>query len=558
MADTDENIVDIFKVNGVRLIEFDGGAAEFVILEKGEENAPHPLLEAFKDALSQALGYHAVNSMGNRFNVQLLMKYWPGVKSEVEEYGVAVPDELEKHIEARIKKRREQLQSSIERGEIEFDDLPVLFEEGMEVVANFAGHEVGGIVVSTEMKASFFGNYCNVSFKVFNNVYGNVADGPMTVPIGAYRGVRKIASLAVRRATEEDKVTLAKRGGMFRKVAGAASYVQYQGQITQNSWYGSRSYRADGRVMVDISTFMKTQSDTYHSESRASGVVNGGRDEHAPSVEIPDDGLWRCHPFVYGFSFSAKQWGRLEVSGLSEIQWRDDAWDKLVLDDQEKELVKALVEFHGESFSDIVDEKGGGIIFLLHGPPGEGKTLTMETIAELLHKPLYRVSVGELGINPDQLEDRLREILDIATIWDAVVGLDEADIFLAQRDKDNILRNAMVGVFLRLTEYHQGVLFLTTNLVEQIDEAFESRISVSIGFQKGTTDKRKKIWTNLLKAAQVKDGLLDIDALSLIELNGRQIKNVIRLSQTLAKARSVELSVDIVNQVVSVTQRKRD
>lgn len=42
-----------------------------------------------------------------------------------------------------------------------------------------------------------------------------------------------------------------------------------------------------------------------------------------------------------------------------------------------------------------------GTIFLLHGPPGVGKTLTAEAIAELLHKPLYVVSMGELGTTPE-------------------------------------------------------------------------------------------------------------------------------------------------------------
>jgi len=117
---------------------------------------------------------------------------------------------------------------------------------------------------------------------------------------------------------------------------------------------------------------------------------------------------------------------------------------------------------------------------LLHGPPGTGKTLTAEAISELLRKPLYSVSVGELGTTIHELEDKLRGILEVACVWDAVVLLDEADIFLEQRSDNNIQRNAMVGIFLRLLEYHSGVMFLTTNRVKRFDEAFHSRISIAL------------------------------------------------------------------------------
>lgn len=58
--------------------------------------------------------------------------------------------------------------------------------------------------------------------------------------------------------------------------------------------------------------------------------------------------------------------------------------------------------------------------------------------------------------------------------------LDEADVFLERRVNNDIKRNAMVGVFLRLLEYHQGILFLTTNRVSTFDDAFNSRISVKM------------------------------------------------------------------------------
>lgn len=75
------------------------------------------------------------------------------------------------------------------------------------------------------------------------------------------------------------------------------------------------------------------------------------------------------------------------------------------------------------------------------------------------------VSAGELGTSPRELEAFLQQILDLANRWQAVLLLDEADVFLEARTAQDIHRNALVSIFLRLLEYFQGILFLTTNRV---------------------------------------------------------------------------------------------
>jgi SpoVK/Ycf46/Vps4 family AAA+-type ATPase len=109
-----------------------------------------------------------------------------------------------------------------------------------------------------------------------------------------------------------------------------------------------------------------------------------------------------------------------------------------------------------------------------------GKTLTAEAVAELLEVPLYSVGAGELGVNADILEKRLRDILDTASQWGAILLIDEADVFLEQRSMHDVARNGLVSVFLRLLEYHQGILFLTTNRLKTIDSAFLSRFSIAV------------------------------------------------------------------------------
>ena len=104
------------------------------------------------------------------------------------------------------------------------------------------------------------------------------------------------------------------------------------------------------------------------------------------------------------------------------------------------------------------------VIVLCAGPAGLGKTLTSEVYSEIIRRPLYRVHSGQLGLNVAEMEKALIDTLTRAQRWGAVLLIDEADVYIKRRD-DNIAANAVVGLFLRVLEYFNGLLFLTTNRV---------------------------------------------------------------------------------------------
>lgn len=386
------------------------------------------------------------------------------------------------------------------------------------------------------------GTQYSLEVEIIHNFNGCPSKGHMIVKIPQFSSIIDIDLLSVKRLVSGSEVekTLIERGKKFEANSGV-SYVSYIGNVTRCNWYSDQNFRSDGRIMIDSTSFARIDNDGFTEIIRSLGIEYNN--EEANRIILSDDNYFSTIPYVIGFSFRAKQWGRFTIDTVSSIEWREDAFDKLVLDKDKKEMIKALVEHQDGSFNDIIDGKGGGCIFLLHGDPGQGKTLTAETVSELLKRPLYSVSVGELGTDPTQLENRLREILDIATVWNATILIDEADVFLESRDQHDILRNAMVGVFLRLLEYHQGVLFLTTNRVKNIDRAFYSRISVAIKYDGGSIEKRSRIWKNLTESADLKLSKDDIARLSAHDINGRQIKNIIRMTQTLSKARNIPVTV---------------
>lgn len=297
----------------------------------------------------------------------------------------------------------------------------------------------------------------------------------------------------------------------------------------------------------------------------AQALKQGDRIEGTESRAFSEEELLIASPVVLGFALSEKLWLEFTVSGISDVVFNEDAFDSLVLPDNQKSIVKALVSSHAfhpsKSIDDIISGKGRGLCCVLHGPPGTGKTLTAEGIADLLKCPLYMVSAGDLGTDPRTLEKELQNILDIAHSWGAILLLDEADVFLEKRSIHDIHRNALVSIFLRLLEYFQGILFLTTNRVETFDEAFVSRIHLSLRYEELSIKARHRVWKLFIEKVMKSEGLeiakiTDKDYMDLArrDVNGRQIKNLVRAAQALAVHEDTPLDMKHIKRVIDVAE----
>ena len=503
------------------------------------EDIDPKLLETLRDATSDIDNLYDDRP---RIPVESLFDELGTLKASLENIGRnAKLSQLIRFLEQAHAEQMSRVHNMMERGVVSFGALRLLLRPNTPVVIT-GDHDVGGTVIKSRYRQSMFGAYLEIEYEYITSNGREFRTTNAEVHVGAYDGVKSINSLGIRPATDEDRSRLTARGGVYAEVAVGAHYRQFEGQMQVAKWWNYTPMRATGRCMIDIAT---------HNQFKDSSTYR--RDHGNTQIQsLQQDQLWQTDAYVLGFSFVTKQWGKFPVSQLSEIDFCDDAYNQLVLNDQKKAMVQALVEDNSSGFSDIISGKGGGCIFLLHGEPGVGKTLTAEAVSELLRRPLYSVSVGELGTDPASMEKNLRQILDVAQIWNAVILLDEADIFLEKRTSGDILRNACVGVMLRLLEYHQGVMFLTTNRVQEFDPAFYSRISVALRYDALTTQAREQIWTNLLAAAGVQN--MDVSALAQHDLNGRQIKNLIRLSQSMARQQGVSVNITHVMNCLTVGQ----
>ena len=144
------------------------------------------------------------------------------------------------------------------------------------------------------------------------------------------------------------------------------------------------------------------------------------------------------------------------------------------------------------------------------------------------------------------METALKDVLTRAQRWGAVMLIDEADVYIKRRD-DNIAMNAVVGVFLRVLEYFNGLLFLTTNRVDDIDEAIVSRCIALIKYYPPDADAKRRIWRVMTEqfALKVDDALID----DLVEIfpaaTGRDIKGLAKLVAKFCHQKNVPPSLAV-------------
>ncbi|KAK1020617.1 hypothetical protein LTR33_018843, partial [Friedmanniomyces endolithicus] len=145
------------------------------------------------------------------------------------------------------------------------------------------------------------------------------------------------------------------------------------------------------------------------------GFFADEEDEDNKRVTLSDEQKMICTPLVRGYALKEKLWLNFFVNAVQDIDFSSRAFDSLVLPRNQKELIlgfTATQQSYRSQFDDVIEGKGRGIILLLCGPPGVGKTLTAESVAEEMKVPLYMMSAGDLGLDPRHVEAKLQGILD--------------------------------------------------------------------------------------------------------------------------------------------------
>ncbi|CAO2649933.1 Nn.00g012250.m01.CDS01 [Neocucurbitaria sp. VM-36] len=492
-----------------------------------------------------------------------------------------------------------------------YEHLWTLFQPGATVFARQDGQETAMTLVETRYGQDTKGVPCFwLTCKYVDWDGAKFGTQKKNLSISIYSGTRSISSLRVypleyHHDGQAIRTRLIERGAKAEALAGP-NYRAYQGVAWRQGTLGTKDkYNVKGRIVIDTygwNRFNPThsvyvaplnQKDPASSGSRLDGDgyddeyddgCDDGSDSEVDDYDEDDSGMPMdgkfadeedaakhipltteqkliCTPLLRGYSLKNKLWLNFFVNCVKNIEWQTDAFDRLVLPKNQKELILGFTESQRkfrDTFDDVIEGKGKGMIILLCGPPGVGKTLTSESVAEEMKVPLYMMSAGDLGFDPRKVETKLQDILEMCSRWNAVLLLDEADVFLEQRSLHELERNKLVSIFLRVLEYYEGTMFLTTNRVQTFDPAFQSRIHISLDYQELSIDSRKMIWKNFLdstsnsqrhsiSAAQLKE-------LARMNMNGRQIKNILKIARLLASRKEEVLGMEHILTTMEVTQ----
>ncbi|KAI9863117.1 MAG: hypothetical protein M1813_003937 [Trichoglossum hirsutum] len=274
--------------------------------------------------------------------------------------------------------------------------------------------------------------------------------------------------------------------------------------------------------------------------------------------DFEEDQIFLLPEKIYGFILRNRKWVAFTIDDIRDVIPTEENFKDLVIPPRHKRIVEALVKTHSRGSRavdkgilqrgnikhhvDFVRGKGEGVIMLLHGPPGVGKTSTAECVAELCDRPLFQITCGDIGTEPEDVEKNLNANFRLAHRWGCVLLLDEADVYLTKRGHEDLKRNTLVSVFLRVLEYYPGILLLTTNRVGLFDEAFKSRIHVSLQYPKLDKVSAMRVWENHIRRAKRRYHVEEKKVMKLarqtfdtMSWNGRQIKNAFQVVISLAE-----------------------
>ena len=337
--------------------------------------------------------------------------------------------------------------------------------------------------------------------------------------------------------------SMVKYGELVGKV-GHVYIAKNSGKLETTERYSSRKNYyfkedKDNKVVVDFKGFYEAEkSDEKFKEpiKHIRSTILDGK-----TVQLP------IHPYGHVFNLEEHVWIDIHVDNLTEYIFKgEELKEKLILPQKDKDIISILIEMSKMKIEDIVEGKSGGSFIISTGIPGTGKTLTAEVFSETVKKPLYKVQCSQLGIEVSSVEKKLKEILRRASRWGAILLIDEADVYVRARGTD-INQNAIVGTFLRTLEYYSGILFMTSNLETQIDDAIMSRATAHLNYLAPTSEDQEKIWTVLLKQFEVTEfGEKEIKQIvkRFPNLVGRDIKALLKLAIMYSKGREEKISLD--------------
>ncbi|WP_127582962.1 AAA family ATPase [Paenibacillus koleovorans] len=223
------------------------------------------------------------------------------------------------------------------------------------------------------------------------------------------------------------------------------------------------------------------------------------------------------------------------------------SWNELILAPAQKELLYDACNQY--KFRELVYGEWGfggklsygkGISMLFAGPPGTGKTMTAQVIANDLGLELYKIDLSQIVSKYiGETEKNLHQIFSQARLTSAILFFDEADSLFGKRSEINNAHDKYANIetayLLQKMEEYDGVTILATNFAQNLDDAFNRRINYIVRFPFPDASHREQIWRRFFPANAPVQNDLDFAYLAeTFEVAGGIIKNIVVAAAFLA------------------------
>ena len=376
--------------------------------------------------------------------------------------------------------------------------------------------------------------------------------------------IKDLSIIPMAFAGERVEERLRKRGSMYWNFR-IRAYVSYSGPTWDSHEYlvsfgycmlyhhPAETSKHENRFMIDFLYAPRTIAEANRRQ------IEGLE----PEQSRPPQGssLLLLPPYIYGFDLHGGNWLRLHVSNISSVCWDEQAIKKLERVESGSSSLQLLVAMAQASCKmQPQSRRVAKTIFLFHGDPGTGKTLAAESLAEHVERPLYVINFVEAGTDVAKMESCLRDAFDRARAWKCVLLLEHAVTAFQGRSREyNSLQNAIVVLFLRLIEFSEGILILTTDRVGVLDDRIRSAISLAVEFKGPGFEQRLGIWRSFIGEIDFPGTTLfrdddepwyNLDEVARFEINSRKIRHILISAQQLASHRKRRLSWDIIHEVI--------
>jgi hypothetical protein len=257
-----------------------------------------------------------------------------------------------------------------------------------------------------------------------------------------------------------------------------------------------------------------------------------------------------------------------DLGNLAQKLETNFTWDDLVLPESValrlQEIVfeaKERARLWSNAEACRIFPQGRGLVALLSGPPGSGKSMAAQVIAAELGLDLLRVDLSAVVSKwVGETAENLQKILSSKMSQRAVLFFDEADALYSKRVDDvktaqDKYSNMDSGHLMVALENFDGIILMATNLKANIDPAFIRRIRHTVDFKKPTEQARNEIWRKVLSALfgeAVTDSLqTEITRLSQIEATGAQIKNAALSSVFAVNKDNGQLTIELLGNMLT-------